>query len=195
MNDAFCRIAANYSRNTSVCNGFPFINDSAKFMTTHGFNNSITILPCCKSRSKRNRDRCHIACGSKILFGKNRIYHCHRLEAFQTISFRINEHCQLIFFQKTLRFIFILRQKTLHILYFGMVFIYCLTECHISADCRWMCDFQYQYRKTTFFQFINRSGCNIPTATNDNQIFHINLAFLPSDFHPFYLITKSADMK
>ena len=143
MNDAFCRIAANYSRNTSVCNGFPFINDSAK-----------------------------------ILFCKNRIYHCHRLEAFQTISFRINEHCQLIFFQKTLRFIFILRQKTLHILYFGMVFIYCLTECHISADCRWMCDFQYQYRKPTYY-----------------QIFHINLAFLPSDFHPFYLITKSADMK
>ena len=143
MNDAFCRIAANYSRNTSVCNGFPFINDSAKFMTTHGFNNSITILTCCKSRSKRNRDRCHIACGSKILFGKNCIYHCHRFESFQTVSIRVNEHRQLIFLQKMLRFVFILRQKTLHILYFGMTFIYCLTECHISADCRWMRNLQY----------------------------------------------------
>ena len=195
MDHTFCCITANHSRHTGICNGLSFIDYSAKFMTTHGFNDSIAILTCCKARSKCDCDRGHIACGSKILFCKNRIYHYHRFETFQTISFRVNEHRQLIFFQKTLRLVFILRQKTLHVLYFGTTFIHCLTECHISADCRWMCDFQYQYRKTTFFQFINRSGCNISATTNDNQIFHINLAFLPSDFHPFYLITKSADMK
>ena len=51
MNHTLCRIAADHSWNTGICNGFSFIDYSAKLMSTHSFNDSIAVLTRCKARS------------------------------------------------------------------------------------------------------------------------------------------------
>lgn len=86
---------ADITRNTGVCFGRAAAYQTAKVVTTIGFNYRMTLFTRCKTGPQSNYQRSIRNAGSQIFFGNNGVDQYIRLTDGNALSFRINQNRNL----------------------------------------------------------------------------------------------------
>ena len=198
MDHTFLSDPCDQSRHSGIRQGTAFFYDPSQVMAAHGLDHVIHILPCGKARAKSHSQWCHIPAGPKILFCKDGIDHCLRLQFADMFSMGICQKGDLSLCPAfpALGPDIVLRDPPAHnAFYLCSSVINSFAEGHMTADGTWTVTFQDQDLIATLMKLVDHSCGQISATSHKDHFiskcrcFHLHTpavrfsAFLPQEYH------------
>ena len=92
VDNALPAVSADHARHTRVGLGRTLGNDTAQEMPAHGFDHGVAVNRRGEARSHGNNGRCHVARGTQVALGQNRVDHSRGFKLIEHLGLRVHHH-------------------------------------------------------------------------------------------------------
>ena len=169
MDNALLAIAGDDTRHARIGLGRALGDDAAEKMTAHGLDHGIAIDRRGKARPHGDDDRRHIARGSQVALGQNRIDHGGRLKLVEHLGLGVHHDGDISCLGKLERLGRRLRQTSANALYLDLAQANGLAKTDCATDARGNRDIGHNDRHAGAHQASSDTRGDIAGAANINE--------------------------